>query len=223
MRSQKKYKVIVLGLPKTGTSTLAVMLRILNYKVTGPNGEFKVGDENFLNQNFIYYDGFQDFPWCFEWQHFFKDEHAKFIILKRDKESWWKSFNESYGRKNGRYLSSPYFKIKKDTKNKDQFLEYYDLYYKTIDGFAQKHAERFLSIDIRSFEWKALCDFLEEPLPRNLLGQLVKKPHINKRKSETVAKLSYQTTKRFKKKIVRFIGKDKWNQLVTFFRKNGLV
>lgn len=221
--TKKKHKVIVVGLPKTGTSTLAVMLRMLNYNVTGPDGQYEIGDIEFLDNKFNKFDGFQDFPWCFEWERFFKNKNVKFIILNRERESWWKSFYESYGRKQNRYLSYPFFKITKDLKNKDQFLNYFDSYYETINRYALKHPERFLSISIKTFEWQELCDFLGEELPTNVLGQLVKKPHINKEKSKNSQTLNYKIANKVRKNVSHVIGKENWNKIVIFLRKNGLI
>ncbi|MFD2823336.1 sulfotransferase [Lacinutrix iliipiscaria] len=221
--SKKKHKVIVVGLPKTGTSTLAVMLRMLNYKVTGPDANYKIGDLPFLNKKFNEFDGFQDFPWCFEWDKFLDNDKVKYIILNREKESWWKSFYESYGRKQERYLSYPFFKISKELKNKPQFLNYFDTYYETLNTYAAKYPERFLSISIKTFEWQELCDFLDEDLPTNMLGQLVKKPHVNKERSKNAQTLRYKITNQLKKKISSIIGKENWRKIVIFFRKNGVI
>ncbi len=221
--SKKSHKVIVLGLPKTGTSTLAVMLRMLNYKVTGPDDKYAIGDGEFLDKMFESYDGFQDFPWCFEWQRFIDDNRSKFIILKRERTSWWTSFYNSYGRKDKRYLSYPFMQIEKKPENESRFLDFFDAYYKEVERYAVQDPERFLNVNIREFEWKELCEFLDEKLPKNLWGQLVKKPHVNKQKHKTAQTRSYKISNRFKKLISRLIGKENWRQLIIFLRKNGII
>ncbi|WP_430466454.1 sulfotransferase [Winogradskyella ouciana] len=218
--SKKKYKVVVIGLPKTGTSTLAVMLRMLNYTVTGPDIKYKFGDARYLDETFGQYDGFQDYPWCFEWQRFLKYENTKFIVLNREKESWLKSFYESYGRDKESYLSFPYMKILKERENKEEFLNYFDSYYKTANEYVEKLPSRFLNISLKAFEWEELCDFLEEELPTNIFGRVVKKPHINKKNyKKDKKKFTYKT----KRKLQSFIGKHYWNKTITFLRKNGIV
>jgi hypothetical protein len=213
----------VIGLPKTGTSTLAVMLRMLNYKVTGPNVDFSKGDHERLKQMYLEYDGFQDYPWCFEWESFLEDPKAKFIVLKRDKESWYKSFYESYGGKEKKYLSYPYFEISKQPDTKNQFLEYFDAFYLQLDSYIKNQPDRFMEVSIDEFEWEQLCSFLNEELPKNILGKLVKKPHVNKNNIKTVKTLKYKILNYSKKNISYVIGKDNWVKLVIFLRKNNVV
>ena len=210
----------MIGLPKTGTSTLAVMLRMLNYTVTGPDIQYTFGDAVYLDKTFNYYDGFQDYPWCFEWQRFLKCENAKFIVLKREKESWLKSFYESYGKDKEGYLSYPYMGILKETNNRDKFLNYYDRYYNIANDYAKKSPNRFLFLSLKTFEWKDLCDFLDEKPPTNLLGGKVKKPHINKKNyKKDKSRFTYKS----KRKLQSLIGKHYWNRTITFLRKNGIV
>ncbi|MBO6606967.1 sulfotransferase [Psychroserpens sp.] len=221
--SKKTHKVIVLGLPKTGTSTLAVMLRMLNYKVTGPDDKYTNGDTVFLDERFESYDGFQDFPWCFEWKRFLDDERTKFIILKRDRSSWWTSFYNSYGRKDKRYLSYPFMKIDKKLENEPKFLDFFESYYSEVEQQANRFPERFLSVNISEFEWEDLCMFLDEKLPKTIWGHVVKKPHVNKQKHKTAQTRSYKISNQLKKKISGLIGKENWRQLIIFLRKNGII
>jgi hypothetical protein len=215
--------VIVVGLPKTGTSTLAVMLRMLNYKVTGPNIDYSIGDKALLNTLYNEYNGFQDYPWCFEWQNFISDPQAKFIVLKREKESWYHSFYESYGRKEHRYLSFPFIKISKLPENKAKFLKYFDDYYSNVDIVMKKDPTRFLEASIDSFEWSELCAFLNEDLPTNILGKTIKKPHVNKKNAKKIKSFNFKVVSFVKKKISYIIGEDNWVKLVIFLRKNNII
>ena len=223
MSSKKPYKVIVLGLPKTGTSTLAVMLRLLGYKVTGPDGQYQINDDQYLRMRFNTCDGFQDFPWCFEWRRFFEDQRVKYIILKRDPESWWKSFLDSYGREKTRYLSYPFMKISKEKENRDLFISYFNTYYQEVETQAREYPNRFLTIDIKTFEWKELCNFLDEDLPRDILGRLVKKPHVNREKAKVSKTVRYKMKNKLKKVMVQILGSERWDACILFLRKNGWV
>ena len=220
--TKKKHKVIVVGLPKTGTSTLAVMLRMLNYNVSGPDGNYKIGDNNYLEQKFNTHDAFQDFPWCFEWQRFFDNSKVKFIILKRDKQSWWQSFYKSYGWQQENYMSYPFIKIKKHIDNKDRFIAFFDAYYHKLDIYAQKMPNRFLTVSINTFQWKDLCFFLNEPVPKNIFGKPVKKPHVNKNnnvsKHSKINKLKVYLRQNF----IPIIGRKYWNAIIAFLRKNKM-
>ena len=212
-----------MGLPKTGTSTLAVMLRMLDYRVTGPNIDYSKGDSALLHSLFQDYNGFQDYPWCFEWQKFLDHSEVKFIILKREKESWYKSFYESYGGKEDRYLSYPFFGITKTPENKSEFLSYFDSYYASINEYQKKNPERFLEVSVKSIEWNQMCQFLNEELPKNIFGKVLQIPHVNKQKAKTSKTFKYKVLDFFKRKISWVIGEDNWVKLVIFLRKNNIV
>lgn len=217
---KKKHKVLVLGLPKTGTSTLAVMLRMLGYKVTGPDIAFKKGDSQYLLNRFENCDAFQDYPWCFEWKQFLDYENVKFIILKRNTESWWTSFYESYGGKELKYLSFPYFGISKVTANKSQFINYFNAHYREIETIREQHPSMFLEIQIKDFSWEELCSFLNEPIPKNIFGKPVEKPHANKKQIHNRNTFRTQLIRKIRRFFIALIGEDRWNKFIVFMRKN---
>lgn len=221
--SKKKYKVIVVGLPKTGTSTLTVMLRMLNYTVTGPDIEYKYGDFDYLDQKFKEFDAFQDFPWCFEWQRYLYVENVKVIILNRNQDSWWKSFYESYGRKEENYLSYPYMNIPKLESNNKLFLNYFEEYYTTANEFAKKFPDRVLIVNIKSFNWSDLCGFLGEKIPRNVFGNKVRKPHVNKKNIKTRNSQNFIIINKIKKRMISSLGKNNYNKVIIFLRKNNII
>ncbi len=219
---KKKHKVLVVGLPKTGTSTLAVMLRMLGYSVTGPEIKFK-GDASYLVNQFEAFDAFQDFPWCFEWKQLINDPRTKVIILKRDEASWWESFYKSYGYKGQRYLSYPYFKLEKNSNNKQQFIDFYRNHYQTFDKLKTENQNKYLCINIKTFEWSELCDFLDEPMPKNIFGKFSNKPHVNKKHGDSKHTNYHKLKVYFRKKIIPIIGMSNWNKIMVILRKNGLV
>ncbi|SDS68569.1 hypothetical protein SAMN04515667_2738 [Formosa sp. Hel1_31_208] len=218
--SNKQHKVIVVGLPKTGTSTLAVMLRILNYKVTGPDIHYQFQDTSYLEKQFSEYDAFQDYPWCFEWERYINNPEVKCIILHRDFESWWKSFYDSYGNKNDRYLSFSYMKLSKTEANKALFLDYFNRYYNTAHKFTETYPKRALSTTIKTLEWTELCDFLDEKLPKNILGRLVKKPHVNKQNSKTRKTIKFKILNMIKYVLLKILSQKTYLKLGVFLRKN---
>ena len=221
--SSKKHKVVVVGLPKTGTSTLAVMLRMINYSYTGPEIDFHYQDGEYLENKFEKYDAFQDYPWCFEWPRFADVENVKFIILSRDFESWWKSFYESYGRKKENYLAFPYMKISKIMENKDKFKHYFNSYYQNADSFAIRYPKKTLNINIKTFEWQELCEFLGEKPPKTIIGSAAKKPHVNKKNSKTKRTLKFKILKSFKNGLITLLGLKTYLRLVTFLRINNMI
>ncbi|WP_053972497.1 sulfotransferase [Mangrovimonas sp. ST2L15] len=220
--SFKKLKVIVIGLPKTGTSTITVMLRILGYEVTGPDIHFEIGNTPYLKKQFEIFDGFQDYPWCFEWWRFREDDRVLFIELKREKAAWWRSFYDSYGGKETNYLSYPYFKIAKSKENQEGFLEFFEQYYDHFASYKKEHPQKVLSVDIKNLSWQDLCVFLNEPIPKNLWGKIVKKPHVNQLNYQRGQKKKYLLIKRIRNFWIPIIGVKRWQKLMLFLRKNGI-
>lgn len=196
------------GLPKTGTSTLAVMLRILGYSVSGPEINFKKGNTELLESLYSQYNAFQDYPWCFEWHHFMDNEHVKIIILYRDPESWWQSFYKSYGRGKEGYLSYPYMGLSKIEEIKPEFLEFFNKYYEGLAAVSKGEAHRFLYIDIKSLTWNKLCAFLEEELPTDLWGRISKIPHANKKNFKNRLSIKYKFKKLLKGLLFKILGED---------------
>jgi len=99
-----KSKVFCIGFHKTGTSSIAVALRILGYRVTGPNG---VRDPN-IGKNVLAmaydlvdkYDAFQDNPWPIIYKELDKKfPGSKFILMLRDPGLWINSQVKHFGRK----------------------------------------------------------------------------------------------------------------------------
>lgn len=221
MSGKKPYKVLVIGLPKTGTSTVAVMLRMLGYTVTGPENHFQKGDTASLEDRFARCNAFQDYPWCFEWERFAGRPGVKFLILERDPESWWQSFWESYGKKDARYKSFPYIQILKQENHKTQFLTYFEAYYQKASTFAKAHPNRVLVRRIDTLDWETLCAFLEEKKPRGLLGTLPEKPHAKKHYAVTRKQKKHVFLSGIREAILPLVGSKNWNAFIVFLRKNG--
>lgn len=218
-----KQKVIVIGLPKTGTSSLAAMLRMLGFKVTGPETEYQFQDYNYLDQQFARHDGFQDYPWCFEWQRYKGDSNVKYIILNRSFGSWFTSFYESYGGIHDNYLAYSYMNIDKQLDHKDQFEAFYKSYYERAQNFANQYPEHVLTTTMKSISWGELCLFLNRPIPRNIFGKTSRIPHVRKNEKEARGTTSYRNRVRLRNLIMPILGRKNWNVFVGFLRRNNLI
>ena len=195
------------------------MLRMLGFEVTGPDIHYKYHDTAYLDKKFSEYSGFQDFPWCFEWKRFVEVPNIKYIILKRDFESWWMSFLESYGKPKEEYISYPYMKLSKIKENKLLFRDYFETYYNDADAYASQYPGKVLSVNVKSFGWEELCDFLDLKPPRNIFGQVVKKPHINKKNAQSKQMSGFKTQKKIKDTILKLLGQKYYLKFVLFLRK----
>jgi|SRR5690606_2944734 len=213
--TNRNKKVLVLGLPKSGTSTLATMLRILDYQVTGPNPYIK--DLESLKETFDSYEAFQDYPWCFEYPVLLEKEEVKVIVLKREKKAWVKSFKNSYGGKNENYLSYKYMKLSKNEAD-SMFYNYHTNYYKEVLNFLTGHKLDYLEISLINLNWKILCDFLEKPIPRNVLGVVSRVPRVNSNNYKNKGPF-FKINKQLKKRLYGLLGKN-YFKLTSFIYKN---
>lgn len=208
-------KVLVLGLPKSGTSTIATMLRMLGYLVTGPNPSIQ-GHEA-LQETFSNYEAFQDYPWCFEYPSLLKNKETQVVVLVRDKEGWAKSFKESYGGEHINYLSYKYMKLSKNEPD-DVFTTYHSAYYQNVLNFLETHEINYIQISLKKLNWKTLCAFLEKPIPKNILGIPSKVPKVNS-KNYTKKGIGFKFNKQVKRNLHRVLGK-RYFKLTSFIYKN---
>ena len=88
----KSYKIFCIGFAKTGTTSLAVALRKLDYSVKGVVG---VHDPNIsktiykLTDKIVpLYDAFQDEPWPVLYEYLDSNYNGKFILTTRPEEDW---------------------------------------------------------------------------------------------------------------------------------------
>ena len=101
-------KIFVLGLSKTGTTSIGDALALLGYKRIGWKDirsrslvhTYLHGDFSALVEQTNYFDAFEDLPWPFVYREMaerFPD--AKFILtLRRDEESWVRSLTRHMAR-----------------------------------------------------------------------------------------------------------------------------
>lgn len=179
----KKYnnmenKVFVIGMFRTGTSSVGRALSILGYNVLGIPWYF-VNDvywkgmsplvkyfRGTITDKVYEYDAFKDFPWMF----LYKELHewfpgSKFIYTERDVESVVKSEINCYEKG---FVASQ----KPDPKRiKKRFLQHKEKIY----NYFSKDNKNFLSINVTEGEgWDKICSFLKKEVPKE------KFPHINK-------------------------------------------
>ena len=171
-------KVFEIGLPKTGTTSLGKAFKILAYdhqgvchdshaiaydgsKECGPNtlptGE---GLEKVLLM-IEEHEAFEDGPWHnIDFRTL--DERfpgSKFIWLDRDDESWYRSFENHFGRilKRAWYVSRP---------DKDYWIEMKQKKYAAVKAYFENRPQDLLVMNLVSGEgWPELCSFLGKPVP----------------------------------------------------------
>lgn len=176
-----KSKVFCIGFHKTGTTSIAVALARLGYRVTGPNG---VNDPN-IESNVLpmalalvdRYDAFQDNPWPIIYKEL--DQRfpgSKFILLLRDPDTWIKSQISHFGR-----TETPMRKwiygVGCPEGNESIYLDRYRAHNLDVQAHFASRPEDLLIMDLAKGDgWEKLCPFLGAAHPGT------KFPHVNKAK-----------------------------------------
>lgn len=186
--SEHKQKVFVVGFHKTGTSTLAKALDILGYRVDGPSSAafryFVYSDSKALVNHIERYDAFQDDPWFFMYEFLYQEyPDAKFILTNRDVDGWYRSVVDHFGEKlteARRHLYKGVTAPAGEQLYKSTYRAHID---RVRDFFAEK--ENFIELDVTQVvTWSVLCDFLGEPVPKNVFGRKAHSlPRVNSKKS----------------------------------------
>ena len=207
-------KILIIGLPKSGTSTLTVMLRILGYSVTGPS---PVNNNKFLDKKFKKFNAFQDYPWCFEYKYLLEKQSMKIIVLKREPLKWAKSFKKNFGGNGTNYNCYDYIKISKN-KPDYKFIEYHTDYYNEAIEFLDSKNLSYLRIDLENLKWEDICQYLQKPIPKNAFGFTTKIP-ISNSDNHKKKKLYFKFIKQLKKIALTVLGEN-YLKFSAFYHKN---
>jgi hypothetical protein len=163
-------KVFGIGFHKTGTTSLRDALKILGYRVTGPNfaAEEKLGDD--LPERAAKlaeeYDAFQDNPWPILFRQM--DERfpgSKFVLTVRDADRWYASALRHFGTR-----ESPRRKLiygvgspaGNEAIYKRRFLAHNQ---EVVDYFADRPNDILIMDVTKGDGWELLCPFLGHPIP----------------------------------------------------------
>ena len=172
-------KIFCIGFHKTGTSSLTNALRILGYRVTGPNG---VRDPK-IEQN-VYsmayelvdqFDAFQDNPWPIIYKKLDKKyPDSKFILTLRDSESWIKSQVRHFGRKKTP-MRKWIYGVGCPKGNESIYVTRFNHHNQEVLDYFSKRSNDLLIMDLSKGDgWQELCMFLGKEIPN------VSFPHANK-------------------------------------------
>ena len=211
-----KDKILIVGLPKSGTSTLTVMLRILGYSVTGPS---PVNNNKFLDKEFEKFNAFQDYPWCFEYKYLLEKHNMKIIVLKREPLKWANSFKKNFGGNGINYNCYNYLEISKNEPDY-KFVEYHEDYYYDAIKFLNTKGFSYLKIDLENLNWKDICQFLQKPIPKNAFGFTTKIPKTNSNNHKK-KRFYFKFIKLLKKIALSALGKN-YLKFSALYHKNKL-
>jgi hypothetical protein len=174
-------KVFGIGFHKTGTTSFGEALRLLGYRVTGPNGVHRKGMDTPMAMAITHellprFDAFQDNPWANLFREMDRElPGSKFVLTLRPEEAWLRSVVGHFGPRStpmrewiyGAGYGSP-------IGNEDLYLERYRRHNREVLEHFSDRPNDLLVIDItRGDGWELLCPFLGLEIPDDAF------PHSN--------------------------------------------
>lgn len=170
-----KPKVFVIGLSKTGTTSIGDALDLLGYKRLGWKNvrsrqlvhTWANGDYDALISQTQYYDALEDLPWPSMYQEMaslYPD--AKFLLsLRKDEQTWLRSMRTHVSR--GPWSPYKYFYGAEDIDgNEEVVLQSYRNHTAKVRAFFQDQPHRYAELVIDSdsgANWDSLCQVAECP------------------------------------------------------------
>lgn len=190
----KKYKVLGVGLQKSGTSTLRECLRALGYDVARLHKnvfyDARAGHVNAITPILDAHDAFTGLapPYLYEIAHERFGERLRAVLTtRRTAETWLNSLTAHMQRRSvlGNKINRDVYGHLYPAGNERAFIDYYEAHNQAVrDYFAERGAEHQL-LEIcweTGGGWEQLCDFLGETRPQdgiphsNRTADLAKKP-----------------------------------------------
>jgi hypothetical protein len=184
MDDSARPKVFCIGFQKTGTTTMMEVLRLLGYRVTGPNHardkDIAEKFERVAAELSHRYDAFQDNPWPLVYRQMDAlHPESKFILTTRDEQGWYDSYRNHFEHKEStpmevllygpeaRYFEGGPELYKGRMRRHNQ----------EVRDYFRDRPDDLLVLDIsRDPRWEPICAFLGLPVPE------VPFPHSNHRK-----------------------------------------
>lgn len=171
-------KVFGIGFHKTGTKTLASVLRILGYRVTGTFGIYEENIALDVVDRAVAvardFDGFQDNPWPM----IFREMDAaypgsKFVLTVRETDEWYQSVLRHFG---GRTTAMRewIYGVGDPIGNETRYKETYERHNLEVgEHFAGRPTDLLVLRVTDGDGWEEICSFLGLPEPSEPF------PHVN--------------------------------------------
>lgn len=167
----KRAKVFGIGFHKTGTTSLAAALKVLGYRVTGPNWVERtdIGESvrHLARELAQEYDAFQDNPWPLLYREMDAAfPGSKFILTIRETEAWFSSVRRHFG-----VAETPMrewiYGFGSPTDHEAIYVERYERHNREVVDYFRNRPGDLLVMDMtRGHGWQPLCEFLGVAIPR---------------------------------------------------------
>ena len=166
----KQSKIFIIGLHKTGTTSLAYFFEKMGYLVTGPDTHLvaQIENDNFkeVDRLLTTYDVFQDDPWYMIYPYLYqKYPEARFILLERNKLEWIKSVQRFYGEDNyNNAVRRKFYGSANTIQNEEAYLSKFTKHNEEVKDFFSNE-DNFISISIANdADVIKLQKFLNKPI-----------------------------------------------------------
>jgi len=167
-------KIFIIGLSKTGTTSIGDALALLGYKRLGWKDirsrhlvhTWAHGDHAALVDQTRYFDAFEDLPWPMMYASMAERyPDAKFVLsLRRDEQTWLRSMRRHVGR--GAWLPYAYFYGTNQVEgHEDVVLHAYRNHTDNVRAYFRDQPHRYaeLNIDDGDANWEVLCQIAQCP------------------------------------------------------------
>jgi hypothetical protein len=178
-RAARTKKVFGIGFHKTATSSLALALRVLGYRVTGPNGvndpDISQKVHTMADELISRFDAFQDNPWPLLYRELdAKVPGSKFVLTVRPADRWIKSVVRHFGSESTP-MRTWIYGVGSPLGNEDTYVARYERHNREVLDYFKDRPDDLLVMRIAEGDgWEKLCPFLGlNPPPCPF-------PHVNK-------------------------------------------
>jgi hypothetical protein len=168
-------KVFCIGFHKTGTTSLKTALKILGYRVTGPNGRHdkNIGEnvEALARRIVPKFDAFQDNPWPIIYRFLDKEyPGSKFILTMRPSDKWIGSVTDHFSKGKppmrewiyGPGMANP-------IGNEAVYVERYERHNREVQEYFSGRSRDFMVFDLAAGDgWVKLCAFVGHHVPEDM-------------------------------------------------------
>lgn len=185
-----RTKVFCIGFHKTGTTSMEAALRLLGYRVTGPNHvldrDIAQKLDRVTTELSYKFDAFQDNPWPLVYQRMdVLHPGSKFILTLRDEDKWFDSNLKHFRGKHSAMRELIYGPGAGYPKgNEKTYRARLRRHNAEVMDYFQDRPDDLLVIDVTSVSsWEPLCAFLGVPIPVEPF------PHANKRDHRPIPRL----------------------------------
>lgn len=167
-----RQKVFCVGMPKTGTSTLADALTLLGFRhQTGPVEQllrsYRRGHIGELLQRLDELDSVDDLPWCFMYRELdeaFPD--ARFILTRRrDVDVWFRSLCDHHDRTGKRAARKLAYGYRSPRDNPEHHKQLYESHNVAVREYFRGR-KNFIELCWEDGDgWAELCNFVSMEIP----------------------------------------------------------